>query len=219
MKYFEIECYDVEEGISDFLNKNKIPREFVTYEVIEQGSKGILGFGKKMSKIMIKFDEFEFLKRRAKVIIHEILEKAGFDDFQIEVKDDKPRYVFNIISPDSKLLVGKFAQTLNALQELVDRMLNIEEYPDVEIIVDVEGYRDRVTKHLTEKALNAADMVKKTGKVQKLPPMITIIRRDIHKVVNNIDGVRTESSGTGDIKTIFIVPTAKNNTRRRGKNG
>jgi spoIIIJ-associated protein len=215
MKYFEIECHDIDEGITKFLNENNIPREFITFEVIEQGSKGILGFGKKQAKVMIKFDDFEYIKRRAKVILHDILEKAGFDDFQIEITDDKPKYIFNITSPDSKLLVGKFAQTLNALQELLDRMLNIENYPDIEIIVDVEGYRERVTKHLTEKAIEAANIVKKTGKVQKLPPMITIIRKDIHKVVNDIEGVRTESSGTGDIKTIFIVPN-KNGNKKRG---
>lgn len=215
MKYYEIECYDIDEGISKFLNENKIPREFITYEVIEQGSKGILGFGKKQSKVMIKFDDFEYLKRRAKVILHEILEKSGFSEFQIEIIEDKPKYIFNIISPDSKLLVGKFAQTLNALQELVDRLINIENYPEVEIVVDVEGYRERVTKHLVEKAVAAAETVKKTGKVQKLPPMITIIRKDIHKIVNDIEGVKTESSGTGDIKTIFIVPS-KNNNRKRG---
>lgn len=50
MKYYEIECYDIDEGISKFLNENKIPREFITYEVIEQGSKGILGFGKSSQK-------------------------------------------------------------------------------------------------------------------------------------------------------------------------
>lgn len=215
MKYYEIECYDIDEGIAKFLNENKIPREFITYEVIEQGSKGILGFGKKQSKVMIKFDDFEYLKRRAKVILHEILEKSGFSEFQIEIIEDKPKYIFNIISPDSKLLVGKFAQTLNALQELVDRLINIENYPEVEIVVDVEGYRERVTKHLAEKAVAAAETVKKTGKVQKLPPMITIIRKDIHKIVNDIEGVKTESSGTGDIKTIFIVPS-KNNNRKRG---
>jgi spoIIIJ-associated protein len=215
MKYYEIECYDIDEGISKFLNENKIPREFITYEVIEQGSKGILGFGKKQSKVMIKFDEFEYVKRRTKVILHEILEKSGFSEFQVEIIEDKPKYIFNIISPDSKLLVGKFAQTLNALQELVDRLINIENYPEVEIVVDVEGYRERVTKHLAEKSLAAAETVKKTGKVQKLPPMITIIRKDIHKIVNDIEGVKTESSGTGDIKTIFIVP-AKNNNRKRG---
>ncbi|MEF3254600.1 MAG: single-stranded DNA-binding protein, partial [Deferribacterales bacterium] len=86
------------------------------------------------------------------------------------------------------------------------------------IVVDVEGYRERVTKHLSEKALAAIEKVKATGKVQKLPPMITIIRKDIHKFVNEISGVRTESSGTGDIKTIFIVPD-KNNNKRKVKNG
>ncbi|MCA1980458.1 MAG: Jag N-terminal domain-containing protein [Calditerrivibrio sp.] len=216
MKYYEIECYDVEEGVTKFLNENKIPREFISFEIIEQGSKGILGFGKKLSKVMIKFDEFEYLKRRSKVVLHDILEKAGFEEFQIETKEDKPRFILNILTPDSKILVGKFAQTLNAIQEILDRILNIESYPEIEILVDVEGYRERVTKHLSEKAINAVESAKRTGKVQKLPPMVTIIRKDIHKFVNEISGVRTESSGTGDIKTIFIVPD-KNN-KKRGKN-
>jgi len=98
----------------------------------------------------------------------------------------------------------------------MDRILNLEAYPDIEIIVDVEGYRERVTKHLSEKALRAVESVK-TQESPEATPMITIIRKDIHKFVNEISGVRTESSGTGDIKTIFIVPD-KNN-KRRTKNG
>jgi len=51
MRYFEIECYDLEEGITSFLNANKIPREFISFEIIEQGAKGFLGFGKNLQKL------------------------------------------------------------------------------------------------------------------------------------------------------------------------
>ncbi|MGA1846117.1 RNA-binding cell elongation regulator Jag/EloR [Deferribacter abyssi] len=206
MRYYEVEGSTVDEAINNFLLQHKIPREYIEIEIIEKGSKGLLGFGKKNAKIKIKFDDNEYLKRRSKVILAEILEKAGFEDFRIELIEDYPNYTLNIHSPDSSLLIGKMGQTLEALQFLLERLLNIDEKSDIKIFVDVENYRKRVIEDLKNRAIELAKKVKKTRRVEKLPPMIPMVRKEIHTALKSISGVRTESYGDGNIKTIYIIP-------------
>jgi|Wag4MinimDraft_13_1082653.scaffolds.fasta_scaffold00055_5 spoIIIJ-associated protein len=206
MKYFEIEAPSVDDAINKFVMENDIPKEYIEYDVLEEGTKGFLGFGKKNYLVKIYFNDKEYYKRKAKLILSEILEKSGFDDCRIEVIDNHSEYVLNIFSKDSNLIIGKMAQTLNALQFLLDKMLGIDDDSDLKIVVDVENYRSRVVKHLTEKAQKLAEQVKKTGKTQKMASLVTIIRKEIHIALKNTEGVRTESYGNGNVKTVFIVP-------------
>ncbi|BAI79851.1 single-stranded nucleic acid binding protein [Deferribacter desulfuricans SSM1] len=206
MKYYEVEGSSVEEALNTFLIEHDIPREFVEVEVIEKGAKGILGFGKKNAKIKIKFDENEYLKRKSKIILSELLDKAGFNEYRINVVEDYPNIILNVESPDSNLLIGKMGQTLEALQYLIDKLLKIDDKSEINVIVDIENYRKRVIENLKERAIELAKRVVKTKKVEKLPPMIPMVRKEIHNALKEIPGVRTESYGDGNIKTIYIIP-------------
>lgn len=206
MKYFEIEAPSVEDAVSKFLMEHDVPKEYIEYDVLEKGNKGFLGFGKKNYLVKIYFNDKEYYKRKAKLILSEILERSGFDDYRIEVIDNHNEYILNIFSEDSNLIIGKMAQTLNALQFLLDKMLGIDDDSDLKIVVDVENYRSRVVKHLVEKAQKLAEQVKKTGKTQKMASLVTIIRKEIHMALKDTKGIRTESYGNGSVKTVFIVP-------------
>ncbi len=206
MKYFEIEAPSVEDAVSKFLMEYDVPKEYIEYDVLEKGNKGFLGFGKKNYLVKIYFNDKEYYKRKAKLILSEILERSGFDDYRIEVIDNHNEYILNIFSEDSNLIIGKMAQTLNALQFLLDKMLGIDDDSDLKIVVDVENYRSRVVKHLVEKAQKLAEQVKKTGKTQKMASLVTIIRKEIHMALKDTKGIRTESYGNGSVKTVFIVP-------------
>lgn len=215
MKYFEVEALDINEAINKISNTQRLPKEFIQAEVISEGTKGFLGIGKKNGLYKIKFDNVEFIKRKAKYIVSEIIEKMGIEDFRIEISDNYPNFRLNIFSQDSSILIGKIAQTLNAIQNIVDKMLGLEDESDIIITVDVENYRERMLSHLKDKANILANNVKKTGKPAKMPPMVTMIRREIHLVLKEIRGVRSESYGNGDIKTIFIVPEKDKRRRER----
>ncbi len=214
MRYFEVEGSSPEEALNQFIHENNYSREFIEYEVIDEGNKGFLGFGKKPALIKIVLNDVELAKRKSKLILSDLLEKAGFRDFRIETKEYYKDYILNIESPDSSMLIGKMAQTLDALQFLVDKMLGSHSSEGVNIIVDVEGYRYRVIKHLKNKAAHLADKVRKTGKPEKLAPMVTIIRREIHQAIKRMPGVKSESRGEGIIKTLYIVPDRQN--RQKG---
>jgi spoIIIJ-associated protein len=206
MKYFEIEGASPEEALNNFINETNYPKDFLTYEIIDEGKKGFLGIGKKRALIKILFNDIEYSKRKAKLILSDLLEKAGFQDFRIETKEEGENYILNIVSPDSNLLIGKMAQTLDALQYLLDKMIYKDLSSDLNIIVDVENYRFRVVKHLKDKAAKLASKVKKTGRPERLSPMVTIIRKEIHMAIKSIPGVKSNSSGNGNIKALYIIP-------------
>lgn len=206
MKYFEVEGPSPAEALNNFLNEKNYSKDYVEYEVINEGKKGFLGFGKQNALIKVKYNDIEFVKRKSKILLSDLLEKAGFENFRIEVKEFHSDYILNIESPDSSLLIGKMAQTLDSLQFILDKMLGKDATANINIIVDVESYRYRVVKHLKERASKLANKVKRTGKSEKLSPMVTIIRKEIHMAIKKMPGVRSESNGSGNVKTVFIVP-------------
>jgi spoIIIJ-associated protein len=208
MKYFEAEGKTAEQAIDNFLAENDIPKDYVETEILEAGSKGFLGFGSKNALVKIKFNDTEFYSRKARLTLSEILEKAGFADYSIEIKERHPDVVLNIISPDSKLLIGKNAQTLDSFQFILNRMISWQSH-DMTFIVDVEDYRERVVENLKEKALKLAKTVKRTGKPIKMAPMVTMVRKEIHMVLKDVQGISTVSKGEGHLKEILIVPERK----------
>lgn len=221
MKYFEAEGKTAEQAIDNFLAENDIPKDFVETEVIEAGSKGFFGFGSKNALVKIKFNDTEFYSRKARLLLSEILEKAGFADYSIEIKERHPDTILNIISPDSKLLIGKNAQTLDSFQFILNRMLGMHAQ-EMSFVVDVEDYRERVVENLKEKALKLAKTVKRTGKPIKMAPMVTMVRKEIHMVLKEVQGISTVSKGEGHLKEILIVPERKGgggggNRRPRGR--
>jgi spoIIIJ-associated protein len=213
MRYFEIEGRTADEALEKFLTEKGISKDFVEHEVIEQGSKGFLGIGSKPALIKVKFDDGEFLKRKAKLILSELLEKAGFSDFSIEVKEQGGDIILNVKSEDSSLLIGKTAQTLDSFQYILDKMLKSDDRSDTSVVIDVEDYRLRTVKQFKEKAVRLAKNAVKTGKTVKLPPMVTMIRKEIHLSLKEVAGITTKSKGEGNVKEILIIP--ENRVRRR----
>jgi spoIIIJ-associated protein len=218
MRYFEVEGDSPADILQQFLIQKNIPQDYVEMEVLEPGSRGILGIGRKPAKVKIKVDDQEYLKRKAKLYLSDMLGKGGFD-YHIEVKEKYPDYILNILSDDSNLLIGKSAIMLDSLQYLVDRILRTDDDTDIRILVDVDNYRERVIEPLKQKALRLARAVKDDGKPAKLPPMATVVRREIHIVAKSVPGVSTISHGDGQIKSLTIFSDKKPRHAKRDGGG
>jgi spoIIIJ-associated protein len=208
MRYFEVEGDTPEEIYEAFLWEQKLSAEFVTMEVIEQGSKGILGLGKKSAKVKMIFNDAEFYKRKIKLFLSDLLTKIGFDDYHIEIKEKSPDVYLNILADnDEEELIGKGAAVLDSFQYIVDRVFRPTD--ELRFLVDVNNYRERVIPPIVSKATKLAYSVKKTGRPAKLQPLAALIRREVHLAVKQIQGVTTLSNGNGVLKTISILPERK----------
>lgn len=218
MRIFEVEGDSVEDIISQFTKQQNVPADYISYEVIEQGSKGIFGLGKKSAKVKISYNEAEYIKRKAKLMLNELLEKAGFTDAHVSVEQTDNRIILNIETETPELLIGKSAQTLDALQYVFDKMINLPEDSEISLIVDVGFYRKRRVEENVAKALAMAEKVKRSGRPFKLAPMSSILRKEIHIALKNVPGVSTISTGEGPLKQVSIVSDKPRNNRGRFNN-
>ena len=218
MRIFEVEGDSVEEIISQFTKQQNIPADYISYAVIEQGSKGLSGIGKKNTKVKITYNEAECVKKKAKLILNELLEKAGFTDAHVSVEENDKRLLLNIETETPELLIGKSAQTLDALQYIFDKMINLSEDSEISIIVDVGSYRKRRVEENVAKSLAMAEKVKKSGRPFKLAPMSSILRKEIHIALKNVPGITTISTGEGPLKQVSIVPDKPRNGKGRFNN-
>ncbi len=215
MRVFEVEGDSVEEIISHFMKEKDVPSDFIKYEVVEQGSKGLFGLGKKTAKVKISYNEVEHVKKKGRLLLNELLEKAGFGDAHVMAENTDNRIILNIETETPELLIGKSAQTLDALQYVFDKMINLPEDTSVSLIVDVGYYRKRRVEENVSKALAMAEKVKRSGRPFKLAPMSSIIRKEIHIALKSIPGITTISTGEGPLKQVSIVSEkSKGNNRR-----
>ncbi|HJR79730.1 MAG TPA: RNA-binding cell elongation regulator Jag/EloR [Anaerolineales bacterium] len=110
---------------------------------------------------------------------------------------------------DLSILIGRRSETLNAFQYIASLIVGKEMQDWVQLIIDVEGYRDRREKQLIQMAQRMADQVAKSGRRQTLEPMPSAERRIIHIALRDHPDVITESTGEEPHRKVTIVP--KNN--------
>jgi spoIIIJ-associated protein len=120
-------------------------------------------------------------------------------------RDRKP-VVVDIHGDDLSILIGKRAETLNALQYIAGLIISKQVGDFVPLLVDVEGYRNRRASQLRQLARRMADQVAKTGRKLALEPMPASERRIIHIELRNHPFVTTESVGEEPYRKLTIAP-------------
>ncbi|MBI4306077.1 MAG: protein jag [Chloroflexi bacterium] len=124
------------------------------------------------------------------------------------VREDPPdgAIAFEIEGEDAGLLIGRRGETLQALQFLVNLIVNKQLDRQAYITVDVEGYKERRQEALRSLAQRTASKVVGTGRPVQLQPMPASERRIIHLTLADHPEVRTESKGDGDQRRVVVLP-------------
>lgn len=112
----------------------------------------------------------------------------------------------DIRGDDLSILIGRRSETLNAFQYIASLIVGKEIQDWVQLIIDVEGYRDRREKQLIQMAKRMAEQVAKSGRRQMLEPMPSGERRIIHIALRDHPDVMTESTGEEPHRKVTIVP-------------
>ncbi len=138
--------------------------------------------------------------------LDEILELMELD-VDVDIREDDERVVLDVIGEDTGRVIGKKGQTLDALQFLLNKIMN--RYPEGRrhIIVDSGDYRERHDQGLESLALREAKRALNEGCTVTLQPMNARDRRIIHLSLAKFDGVTTESQGHGTGRRIQIIPS------------
>ena len=127
-------------------------------------------------------------------------------DSKVEAEMSGQRIVFRIEGGSSGMLIGKRGQTLEAIQYLVEKIINKQNEQRVRILVDVEGYLKTRKGNLQKLAAKMADKVQKTKKPHTIGQMNAYDRRTVHLFLKNNQAVRTQSVGEGYYRKLIIFP-------------
>lgn len=251
----EIIAPTIEEAIEKGLNELNMRREDVDIEVLDEGSKGLFGFGNRQVRIRLTLKaaseekaakaqperesapaqkeakakteasksealdpdteaELENMRAIAQATVAELLEKMDVPRAKVESsvvynEDDdsrEPGVLVEILGNDLSILIGKRAETLDALQYIARLIVGKEVGHGVNLTVDVEGYRARRERNLRQMARRMASQAVKTGRKQMLEPMTPAERRIIHIELRENEEVTTESVGEDPRRKITIIP-------------
>jgi spoIIIJ-associated protein len=135
-------------------------------------------------------------------------------DATISIEKRSNRIIFNVRGGNSAVLIGKRGQTLEAIQYLVEKIVNKNRKGRVGIHIDVEGYLEKRRMSLQRLAVNMAEKVKSTGKPAAIGQMNAHDRRIVHIALQDDNMVRTQSKGEGFLKKLVIFPK-KNSSRKQ----
>ena len=159
-------------------------------------------------------DELGIAKTRAQAIVEELIDgvkvNAKISSRILEPEDDHDRsmILIEITGKDLSILIGRRAETLNALQYITSLVLNQQMGKWMPLMIDVQGYRFRRERQLRQLARRLADQVIQTGRKQVLEPMPANERRLIHLELRYHPFVTTESVGEEPNRrtTILLKP-------------
>jgi spoIIIJ-associated protein len=114
--------------------------------------------------------------------------------------------VLDVEGDDLGILIGRRGETLASLQYLLNLMVTRQLGQHSMFTVDVEGYRRRRERQLTQLARRMADQAIRTGRPAELEPMPPNERRIIHLALSNDRRVTTASDGEGEDRAVSITP-------------
>ena len=136
-------------------------------------------------------------------------------DATISIEERSNRIVFNVSGGNSAVLIGKRGQTLEAIQYLVEKIVNKNRKGRVGIHIDVEGYLEKRRISLQGLAVRMAEKVKSTGKPSAIGQMNAHDRRIVHIALQDDNRVRTQSKGEGFLKKLVIFPKKNSPSKQR----
>jgi len=142
----------------------------------------------------------------SKLIFHLGMKAQVSAHYDESSTDDRRTIQVDIRGDNLSALIGRHAETLTAFQHIASLMVGKQTQQWVQLIVDVEGYRDRRDKQVRQLALRMVDQVIKTGKKATLEPMTASERRTIHIELRGHPAVTTESTGEEPHRKVVILP-------------
>jgi len=153
------------------------------------------GMDKESMTIVEEHEALTFLK--------EVTEKMGLNlDFVCRTGENL--VYIEMSGEDSRTVIGKRGQTLDAIQYLTSLVVNKENKPYMKVVVDAENYRAKRQRTLEQLADRLAGKVARTGKYVRLEPMNPYERKVIHATLQSHPDVTTRSEGEEPYRRVII---------------
>lgn len=145
--------------------------------------------------------------RAVEAFCQQVLDLAGLEaTASAAIEDGNVRV--NISGPDRPYVLSNTASVLNCLEYLANKVFRPGKKEDdlQPIVLDSDRYRQHREAELVLLAQMASKKVLGQRKPLSLQPMTPRERRIVHLALAAIEGVRSESAGDGDHRSVTIYP-------------
>ncbi|MCG6878708.1 MAG: Jag N-terminal domain-containing protein [Deltaproteobacteria bacterium] len=119
----------------------------------------------------------------------------------------------NIEGDKTGLLIGRKGKTLDALQFIVNKIVNKTLEKRSRVIIDSENYRLRRQEFLVQMALKMGDKAKKIKRPVATNLLNPHDRRIVHLALRDDDELGTKGKGDGILKKVVIIPRKQSGSR------
>jgi spoIIIJ-associated protein len=229
MKSVETEGKTIEEAIAKACEKLKASREDLEIEVLSNGSAGFLGLvGGRKAQIRATLKKeppassqpgaseqsamahlvADDAAEQGKKTLTELLRLLEVNA-SVDLQEDSEQILLDIKGDGSGLLIGRKGQTLDALEYLVNKMVQKGAPGAKRIILDTENYRSRREESLVQLAQRLGERAKRLGRPVTISPMSAHDRRIVHLALQNDKTLQTRSTGSGLYRRLVITPEKK----------
>ncbi|MBR4079919.1 MAG: protein jag [Christensenellaceae bacterium] len=197
---FEFKGKAVDDAIMNGLTELGLGLDQVDIEIVQEGTKGFLGFGK---PAIVRLSKKVTTTNKAEEFLDELLKLMDVSA-KAEVTEDENAISINLVGDSTGVLIGRRGETLDALQYLTSLVVNKELDEYKRVVLDTENYRAKREETLVKLANRIATKVSKTGKRVVLEPMNPYERRILHATLQNNDRVETVSEGEEPYRRVVI---------------
>lgn len=233
-KSIEVTASSVDEAVDQALERLGLGRDQVEVEVLRHPSRGLLGLLSEDALVRVTAKapvpaeepapsvgvaapsagtvDADEVARLGLEVVGNLVNYMGLgarvsrETAPLESQTNPDAVLLNVSGRDLGALIGRRGETLRDLQYLSCLMISrpLQRWPN--LTVDVEHYKARRERLLTDLARRMADKVRTTDQSVSLEPMPPNERRIVHLALRDDPDVFTESVGQADRRKVVILP-------------
>ncbi len=133
----------------------------------------------------------------------------GYLGFVVEIEETRSEggnHTLQIYTEESARVIGRDGETLEAIQFLLNRLIQAKDREAPKVIVDCEHYRSMREDKIVQRVRELAERVRISGRSLQLEPMNSYERRIVHNAFKDDPDVATWSpSDSARIKQITLL--------------
>lgn len=201
LKKHRFEGKKEEEVLSKALADLNAQSSEIYYSFSEETTGALFKSKKVIIDVVLKEELISYVKN----LVQEIVKAMGINvSLEIQKKD---KYLkVNMMSDNNAILIGRNGKTIEALQILVRQTILNKINVFVNVIMDVEEYKEKQKSNIEYLAQKLAREVVNTKKEIRMERMNSYERMVVHNVLTNFKGIKTESEGEEPERYVVIKP-------------
>ena len=197
----------LDEVLNEIASQQDCKVEDITYNVLEEEKGGLFGLHKSVTiEAFTSKDVKEFIFEYLGAYFTELNQGVSIEIIITHNKEKNDELLYRVVldAENNAIIIGKNGQTLRAISTVLKAAVNATFKRRINVIIDVNHYKEDRYKKVKAIARREAINVVKTHIDAELDPMPNDERKVIHQYLQDFKGVTTVSIGEGAKRHLVI---------------